>query len=108
MSKHTPGPWEDGTMSISKRNWALIHDGAEINIVKRGADVIAAVWCGDDEDGEEAANARLIAAAPELLEALEGLYALAFVSLAVANHGGPETTRIMQTARAVIAKAKGE
>ena len=69
-SKHTPAPWRASEMIISKNNWKELNDKQIQTIVKRGADVIACVWCGDDRDGEELANARLIAAAPDLLDAL--------------------------------------
>ena len=69
-TKHTPGEWRASAMEMDPGAWRLLNRG-KIDIVRRGQDVIAAVWCGDDKDGEEAANARLIAAAPELLEALQ-------------------------------------
>lgn len=56
MSKHTPGPWA--------KYGSIIRD------VCGGEDQIANVNVTDDE-GQ--ANAKLIAAAPDLLEALEGL-----------------------------------
>ena len=66
--KHTPGEWNAGTMVMTKTDWAALNTGHEIHIVKRGIDVIAAVWAVGDE---EADNARLIAAAPDLLKALK-------------------------------------
>jgi len=58
-AQHTPGPWErDDGYIVSLHNHekiATVHD-----------------WTTEDEDIDRAkANARLIAAAPELLEALE-------------------------------------
>lgn len=64
-SKHTPGPWsfvkcDGGFRSFDADDWTVI---AQNKIVP------ALVWGGVAfEEGE--ANARLIAAAPELLEAL--------------------------------------
>lgn len=60
--KHTPGPWsaepmEDGC-SVAYR----INDASGYEV---------AVTSGRDSDGEEAANARLIAAAPDMLAALK-------------------------------------
>jgi hypothetical protein len=54
--KHTPGPW-----TFDKDN---------LNIYANG---MVAETYGHTHNGERHANARLIAAAPELLEALEAL-----------------------------------
>lgn len=64
MSKHTPGPWEVG--DGSDRN-LFCGSGDILGKTKRGRAVIARVNPGL-KDYE--ANARLIAAAPEMLEAL--------------------------------------
>ena len=85
MSKHTPGPWSVG--GPTEYAYQLRIDPS-----------IGVVYGG----GEEVqANAHLIAAAPELLEALD-------YALAVADEGlrlGPEWR---EKTRAVIVKAKGE
>ncbi|HBP5172575.1 hypothetical protein [Pseudomonas aeruginosa] len=66
MSKYTPGPWEierysDGLIQIVG-NARIVSDDEEIVTT-----VVEAVARGDE------ANARLIAAAPELLEALQAV-----------------------------------
>jgi len=78
MSKHTPGPWyvSNGTQIRSQR------------------DQIAKVWMM--RNGEGNANARLIAAASDLLEALE--YAVKQV---------PELAGVPGI-KAALAKARGE
>ena len=68
MTEFTPGEWFASNMEMSKKNWALLNNGNPIEVVLRGHDVIAAVWCGDDKDGEEEANAELIASAPRTKE----------------------------------------
>lgn len=84
MSKHTKGPW--------------IADGAQIFT----SDTNVAQANGYRIDRETvAANARLIAAAPELLEALEG--ALKLIELVMPIDGD-----VTRKARAAIAKATGE
>ena len=60
---HTKGPWK------AIESWAYSHDGTQFEVMRvvdsDNSDVLAKVHEGP-------ANARLIAAAPELLEALEG------------------------------------
>jgi len=60
---HTPGPWASGR--------AIPEDGAVSRIVRAGDDHIAVVMDLEDAAQEAADNARLIAAAPDLLEALK-------------------------------------
>ena len=108
MSKHTPGPWhipsylcgDDGTVA----------DGIG---PKDGYDIITCCCCGGvrgDSKEQEIANSRLIVAAPELLEALQGILDEDMEdSKRAAYLGGfvlPDDLR--QQARAAIAKAKGE
>lgn len=67
MSEHTKGPWHIDPNS----NTVYVAPGFD----KRIADVRGWGWLGDKPNGaeEQDANARLIAAAPDLLEALERL-----------------------------------
>jgi hypothetical protein len=58
--KHTPGPWESGNGTTSIYG----SDGKE---------VARRIWHGPQDDERSLANARLIAASPEVLEALKGL-----------------------------------
>jgi len=64
MTQHTPGPWDDQYPQ---------HSPGEIHVYGADGNVIGSVWGIEDgaqKDPTSAANARLIAAAPELLEAL--------------------------------------
>lgn len=86
MSKHTPGPWElpyldDGYSS--RQAWITDAEGAQI----------ASLEPGDNMD----ADARLMAAAPELLEAVQRLIGRAAYESEDAAF-----------ARAAIQKATGE
>lgn len=67
MTQHTPGPWS--RFDLGK--W----QGVEIGETPTGEQPCIVHWSGFDACGlsqpEYAANARLIAAAPELLDALE-------------------------------------
>lgn len=98
MSMHTPGPWE----AIGNLVRSPMHEPQGLP---------AGVQIADCRDGyflahtdEAKANASLIAAAPDLLEALETL--LGFVE----NKSFPDTIYVrnaINEAEAVIAKATG-
>ena len=95
MNGHTPGPWREG---IEGNNRVYSPDG-------RGDDsgLIAVVYKGRG-------NIRLIAAAPDLLEALDRLLG-AYIALARSGDCGswsPENDDEVVSARAAIANAKGD
>jgi hypothetical protein len=97
MSAHTPGPW-----SVEKERdfW---------NVTSVQGDIVGIEGlyrC----DGSDEANARLIAAAPELLEALRYMLRR-YVELVESGDAGdwnPETETEVIEARAAIAKAEGK
>jgi hypothetical protein len=85
---HTPGPW---TTRESKEHWGRV----DVIIHSEATDV-ATAWQGGTKANR--ANANLIAAAPDLLEALEEVL-------------GWETLcpiEVYERARAAIAKARGK
>lgn len=84
MSKHTTGPWHYFESGSVKSKYGVI--------IKQGFDF--------NDKEMELANARLIAAAPDLLEAL-----LDMVS-AMESYGYPHSPEV-STARAAITKAIG-
>ena len=103
MSAHTPGPWAVTTVGSCHG----IHPAASDN----ERDDICRVaphnyhpngW--QAAKGEAEANARLIAAAPDLLAALRALVGEA--DLGEIDHDD-ETRRLLDAARAAIAKAIG-
>lgn len=102
MSEHTPGPWE-AVHEIDPRDDRLVGERWNIRVRDtRGTRSIAVtqgtqnpmLWASNE------ANARLMAAAPDLLEALE--YVLDWRP----DGWSAETARAM--ARTAIAKAKGK
>jgi hypothetical protein len=98
MSKHTPGPWSIRHAVDGSGDCGIIatrQDGALHHVVV--AEVFASIDHEDERSPEVTANSRLIAAAPELLAALEAL-------LPGADAMGWDTS----AARAAIAKAKGQ
>ena len=86
--KHTAGPWERITFSNHEiqTDFAMVKIGGRVHMVGYSQ--------------EDCANALIIAAAPELLEAMEEL-------LAATQHLEP-CPATADKARAAIAKAKGE
>lgn len=94
MSKHTPGPWKAKKSSGGK--YIAISGSASDYFVDLDCEVDS-----DDKDQEIAeANAALIAAAPDLLAALER------ATLLLTEIG--QTPIPVHEFREVIAKAKGE
>lgn len=97
MSKTTPGPWRTGE-KVPQAVYA-------------GEDIIC--LCDSMSElshGEEAANARLIAAAPELLEALQAILPIAEEYRKGGEYSGSADIRDwpeITCARAAIAKATG-
>lgn len=93
MSRHTPGPWK-------------AEAGGREPLVLAGLTPVAQVFAlGEsiDDAAEEEANARLIAAAPDLLEALQD--ALSWIGK-LSDWAGAEDPNI-ERYRTAIAKAEG-
>ena len=115
MSKHTPGPWFTGvSYGFPGRVHAKLEAIGHVRRFVAVADVLLSQSerMGDREvlDDERNANARLIAAAPDLLEALRN----ALTQVADATSGYPERERhetpaaTIARAEAAIAKAEGK
>lgn len=83
----TPGPWKFSFEGVDPE-WAIVTNAHGLIVANVNA------------DSRQEANARLIAAAPELLEALRGVVAMQYSkpSFLAAS---------MEQARAAIAKAEG-
>lgn len=103
MSKHTPGPWRfytdpqpNGCPIVGTGGLMVAQLAHSINYPEQRDTAIA--------------NARLIAAAPELLEALGDLMGVAEAAMLRANFDGGEydIEGELADARAAIAKATGE
>lgn len=104
MSKHTPGPW-----AYALEYGPSVTELPRITTVARCANYVIGLpseypggnYRDGDPSGDEEADARLIAAAPELLEALELL-------TAGIENSVSDTYIPLVKARAAIAKATGE
>lgn len=98
----TPGPW-----SIDPR-----HGGDKEIIVRQDGDswhrLQAAVDCDDCDLKMAIANAHLIAAAPELYDALEVICGGSEDVSNTAIIVGYEATTVLEQARAALARARGE
>jgi len=102
MTKHTPVPWRK---AVSESDRPAMMSEIEIvapGSVKESCRPIARLSL---QGTETKANARLIAAAPELLEALESLV---MASAHCGESGWLGDYDPWENARAAIAKAKGE
>lgn len=98
MSKHTAGPWKVGSW-YDGRLAILVADIADYSIV---AELTGA-------KREHEANAALIAAAPEMLEALQHISArFALMAKALPEEQRADAAESLTMALAAIAKAKGE
>ena len=96
--KHTPGPWAWSDGSSPPRH--QYGDGSWLQ--SQSGMVLDYAGCGSHECKVTHADARLIAAAPELLEAMQEI-----VCAADCN-GWEELDPLLSKARAAIAKAAGE
>lgn len=108
MSKHTPGPWLTDRNNVHTGQIAIIHHCLNNDWVEVWTDKWAQTGLGEEE---QEANARLIAAAPDLLEALKTAMQqletdAIFMSLSGAN--GDHQAKAALIARAAIAKTTGE
>ncbi|TCW00440.1 hypothetical protein [Biostraticola tofi] len=93
--KGTPGPWENVGGWVDSK-------GKDSKIICAIASV------STQEEGIQEANARLIAAAPELLEALQDMVAIVKKNSYPCPDKPNSTWGRMEAAKAVINKALGE
>lgn len=94
-SKHTPGPWTIGG-TIARRH--CIRSAEQLVAKSHGATEL-----------ETEANASLISAAPELLEAVATIYSLANLQpLLETKYSKALVHDIMKQMQGAIAKARGE
>jgi len=101
--KYTPGPWNIGSSDLPVSRMSIHCKGHKDSCHSTVALMVSRGVIGISHD-EEFANARLIAAAPELLEALKDCVAVMDRELAGLKVIQPE----LSAARAAIAKATGE
>ena len=114
MSGHTEGPWKvERHAHVDGELWLTVIGGSW-DITSNGASrpgVIADAKYSAMSDEENEANARLIAAAPDLLEALKGLRDELIDTFAPLNAIAPDGDKLedlpsIKAADAAIAKAQ--
>lgn len=95
MSKHTPGPWRTGhtttAYEVSRRKIVVVESG----------DPICEVYGVEDE--ASVANAKLIAAAPEML----GVLRLVELWMLAGQPGPHSDSEVLKCVRDAIGKATG-
>lgn len=97
MSEFTPGPWRQGDvveLLLNRKCREIISDNGNIGLVYGVT------------DQENIANANLIAAAPELYEALDTLSLVVGLTPIAGNKAALQEA--VDVARAAIKKARGE
>lgn len=110
MSKHTKGPWHVG---VGNGEGSVFADEGRVRMEQGGTTLypICNVNRGWDE-AEDAANARLIASAPELLESLERcteiLWDMTGYLEECRQEPEEQAHQAIKAARAAIAKATGD
>lgn len=115
MSKHTPGPWQaeydEGFGHIIRMGNAIEHRGAynveEIIHYEHGLFEDESTEKGREQFKRAEANARLIAASPELLEALRACV-ITLGQIEACGEMLTEERPVLDAARAAIKKATGE
>ena len=120
-TKHTPGPWEI-MADPDKKGMHPLHDNRFIS-TKGASDEISfgydkrdgnwhldegSIICQMTDSEEQEANARLIAAAPELLAALQDLVKRCAALDQSVTHDGIENCYAIAKAREAIQRAQGE
>ena len=93
-AQHTPGPWR--AVQMAPHWWTVRGDSVNVAELRDEHNP------GKEAEAALAADASLIAAAPDLLEALEGLFGM------VLNPRSKAHRHNLEDVRAAIAKAKGE
>lgn len=122
MSMHTPGPWvaddkhySDCVVVVDQRGFQIV-EATHMPILLDYEKKLGIAHWGDMPGvshlelslEEQAANARLIAAAPELLDELIKARAKLYAFMRLSGFDNRKRTPLLASIDAVIAKAKGE
>lgn len=100
ITQHTPGPW---AVRHTDNGLRIVYSDGELR--SHVADLHSMSLC--EEHGSLRANASLIAAAPDLLSALQQTYNAIAWDIPGGNLSDEEEEALLDTIRAAIAKAEG-
>lgn len=112
-NQHTAGPWESDEFGVVISTGNICDSICETYLYKSGSDKLKEIV--PDWEGRQKANAKLIAAAPEMLEALERM--LQWLIDVEESHGEPIPTKykerlqkapMIEAVKQAIKKAKGQ
>lgn len=101
MNKHTPGPW-----ALDVPSGVVFAGGSSLWVGGRRSGTPVAVACALSSDDEVAANTRLIAAAPDMLAALQARAEIRRKGMMYCSPG--ELREALDLERDAIAKATGQ
>jgi hypothetical protein len=104
-ARHTPGPWDVRHESIDP-DWAIVCASGGRVVANVNAETGPMLFPSESVQMPRDANARLIAAAPDMLAALE-LAALCVGHYATLPHARPDAHTIAASINHAISKAKG-
>lgn len=112
MSDHTPGPWEPSEFvkenPLARSGVFLCVQRAGTNDTKNRICTIIAQGDGRYDPEVTNANARILAAAPELLEVLKNIVENGCMASTVLKDVHLVKSRYVEEAYAIIAKAEGK
>jgi hypothetical protein len=96
MSRFTEGPWH------------ISQNRSSVGVYNASGNPVCKLPAAQFTMPRKLADARLIAAAPELYKALEGLLARSATLDQSATHDGLQNCEALAAARAALARARGE
>lgn len=107
-AQHTPGPWSLSNGNLIRVNGPSLTEGWRRPVVVCGVHRIGKCRTGPDADKLALANGTLIAAAPDLLEALEDAVERLAVCARLTGNAEWAIDAMLTKHRAAIAKATGD
>lgn len=112
LTKHTPGPWKIGGATEWDAEYGGDADAYSTQPISAGSYQTVCIIVGlNDDDAEFDANARLIAAAPDLLDVAVRVLPILeatqrMLSAEAAKHGMEPDDTLLNAIRAAISKAE--
>lgn len=115
MTQHTPGPWDASSFQegdLAQAYYVTNNDGRRVCLIAGYGERKRSRSPKSDDalNAEDVANARLIAAAPDLLEALRDILKMSYPAAGqvMSQQSASDIQRHREMVRDAIAKATGE